>query len=376
MCRNIVGLLVFLSVFIIPVTLSQDQLEAEDILGWFPEGYYQSINHYDLSGVTEEGYALFKELVGDIRALQKEKWPLPDSMIQGVFSFSSANLSNYQEIEDEKTDDKAVTGKTQQLSNITVSFVDDNGDQVHLELEDRAVELFVFRYEDPDYSLKRAIDAGEISETGEQRFERKIFTFNWRTGGEFYLYSAVTGDVLVTAELPALKRMIDAGMGQGLSVIDDPDQRDFIGMLPTLGHSWIKTDIGTRLRAQLEMAERLNAPEEYISEIQERLNKLPVVNCSSTHIGDVIIQKAVDVYVDEETAEGAYEQLNEALKRKWGGINNFPEPIKSLMIKDKRSTMVTRDVNCVVMEVEYDREYVELIKQRREMESGREEGKK
>jgi len=84
MCKKIVGLLALITVFILPVSLSQDQLEAEDILGWFPEGYYQSIQYLDLSGVSEEGYALFKELVGDIVAKMKEVWPLPDSMVRGV----------------------------------------------------------------------------------------------------------------------------------------------------------------------------------------------------------------------------------------------------------------------------------------------------
>ena len=376
MCKYIAGLLAFFSILFLPVALSQDQLEAEDILGWFPGGYYQSIQHLNLSGVSEEGYALFKELVGDIVARLREVWPLPDSMVRGVVSATQANLSNYCEVEGEETDEKAVTGKTRQLGNISVSFVDDNGDQVRLELEDRAVELFVFRYEDPDYSLKRAIDAGEISETGEQRFERKIYAFTWRTGGEFYLYPAVTGEVLVSADLSALRRMIDAGMGQDLSVIDDSDQRDFIEMLPTLGHSWNKNDRGTRLRAQLGMAERLNAPEEYISEIVEELNKLPVVNCSSSYIGESIINKTTSVYADEETAKKAYNQLTEQINGLYSRINTLPEPNRSLMMNDRRNRSATRDGNTVIMELKFDREYLELIKQKREIESKEKEGKK
>ena len=376
MCKYIAGLLAFFSILFLPVALSQDQLEAEDILGWFPEGYYQSIQHLDLSGVSEEGYALYKELVGDIVARMREVWPLPDSMVRSVVSATQANLSNYQEVEDEETDEKALTGKTQQLGNISVSFVDDNGDQVRLELEDRAVELFVFRYEDPDYTLKMAIDAGEISETGEQRFERKIYTFTWRTGGEFYLYPAVTGDVLVSADLPALREMIDAGMGQGLSVLDDPDQRDFIEMLPALGHSWIKNDSGTRLRAQLGTAERLNAPEKYISEIEERLNKLPVVNCSSSYIGESIINRTTCVYADEEAAKTAYNQLTEEINGLYSKINTLPEPNRSLMMNDRRNRSATRDGNMVIMELKHDREYLELIKQQREIERRQKEDKK
>jgi len=376
MCKYIAGLLAFFSILFLPLALAQDQLEAEEILGWFPEGYYQSIQHLDFSGVSEEGYALFKELVGDIVAKMKEVWPLPDSMVRGVVSATQANLSNYQEVEGEETDEKAVTGKTQQLGNISVSFVDDNGDQVRLELEDRAVELFVFRYEDPDNTLKRAIDAGEISETGEQRFERKVYAFTWRTGGEFYLYPAVTGEVLVSADLPALRRMIDAGMGQGLSVVDDSDQRDFIELVPTLGPSWHKKGIESRLKAQLRMAEKLSAPEEYINEIQERLSKLPVVSCSSSYIGESIINRTTCVYADEEAAKTAYNQLAEQINGLYSKINTLPEPNRSLMMNDRRNRSATRDGNMVIMDLKYDREYLELIKQQREIESRQNEGKK
>jgi hypothetical protein len=362
MCTKILSFLAFVAVFNVPVSPSQDKLEAEEILGWFPEGYYQSISHTDFSGVPEEELALFKELVGDLEARKQESWPLPDSMIRSVVSFTSANLSNYREIAGEEQADEAAAGKTQKLANILVSFVDDNGDRIHLELEDRAVELFVFRLENPDNSFKRTVAAGEISDTGEKRFERSIYTFVWRTGGEFYLYPTVTGEVLVTTELPALRKMIDAGMGQGQSVIDDPDQRNFIEMLPTLGHSWMKNDSGTRLRAQLKTAEKQNAPEEYIDEIQERLNKLPVVNCSSSHIGVVTIQKTIGIYVDEAVAEEAYNQAMEATKRMYAGINALPEPNRSLMMNDRRNRTITRDKNVVTMEVKFDREYLELIK--------------
>ncbi len=47
-----------------------------------------------------------------------------------------------------------------------------------------------------------------------------------------------------------------------------------------------------------------------------------------------------------------------------------------MMMKDKRSTTATRDGNVVIMEVKYDREYMELIKQKREIESRQKEGKK
>jgi len=373
MCKNIVGLLALIAVFILPVALSQDQLEAKDILGWFPEGYYRSIRHRDLSGVSEEGLALFKELVGDL--VDQKVWPLPYSMIGGVVSATLANLINYREVEVEKPDEKVKAGKTQRLGkNIVsfvdniVSFVDNNGDEVCLKLEDRVVELFVFRYEDPDFLLKKAIETGEITETVEQRFERKIFTFNWRNGGKFYLYPAVTGEVLVSADLPALIQMIEAGMGQGPSVVDDPDYRDFIEMLPTLGQSWIKTDAWTRLKAQLRTAEKWNAPEEYIEEIHERLNKMPVVCCFSSYIGDVIIRKTIGVYAEEETAESAYEKLNETLKTKWARVSYLPEPGKLLIMKEKRSTTATRDGNRIVLEVEYDREHVDLIK--KQIEAG------
>jgi len=363
---NVAVSFALMTVFILPVSLSQDQLEAEDILGWFPEGYYRSILHRDLSGVSEEGLALFKELVGDIEALKKKVWPLPYSMIGGVVSATLANLINYREVEVEKPDDEMAAGKTQRLGKNIVSFVDNNGDEVYLKLEDRVVGLFVFRYEDPDFLLKKAIDTGEITETVEQRFERKIFTFNWRNGGKFYLYPAVTGEVLVSADLPALIQMIEAGMGQGPSVVDDPDYRDFIEMLPTLGQSWRKDDAWTRLRAQLRTAEKWNAPEEYIEEIHERLNKMPVVSCFSSYIGDVIIRKTIGVYAEEETAESAYEKLNETLKTKWARINYLPEPGKLLIMKEKRSTTATRDGNRIVLEVEYDREHVDLIKKQRE----------
>jgi len=127
----------------------------------------------------------------------------------------------------------------------------------------------------------------------------------------------------------------------------------------------------------LRAAGKLNAPEDYLHAIEKQLAELPLLSLSSFHLGnDELVHSTIGVCADEDRAREDCDRLNIQLAGMWSRMDKVPERDKALMMKDKSSTLVKREGNVVIVERRYDREHIELIRQRREREKGVGEEKK
>ena len=224
------------------LTFSSQDATISDTLAWFPTGTYWSRHHIDFENIrAEDLYKEYPEFF-HFKLFRKPLGYLPASLAADCISMTFIEEHHYQ-LEKEK---RYLTTNKKEL-------------------------LGVFRFPDANQAVGVAIEAGEISPTGESVLGREVFSFPNPKDRKRYLSAVGAQAVLLFAEsIETLERMILAGTAQARQMLDSEDYLDLPEQIPEDAQSWIVGFSITRHNEYLRRLRRSGADEELIDQKSEQ----------------------------------------------------------------------------------------------------------
>ena len=289
-------------------TLAWDvqQTNANEILSWFPEGLYLSITHWDVESTSQaEAYEIYTRL---FPRYQVERFCdfLPQLFREDLLSITKAKLCRLRFLNRSEYEEASLALRDPNLRmGGSSEFYFVNGRKIFA--EHVGDQLFVLRFLALQPLIDAALREGILADSGSKYRERPIYFFlsNSEPEGrtELYAYATETDELLLANELQNLHRMIDAGYGLELNILEGEDFHELIGILPELGQRWDFSNYRGQSRVYLDWlrnssdasAEEIEWNEDIAQEMQYFIR--------TTEIGDEIVSRRYECYLDDETAE-------------------------------------------------------------------------
>ena len=358
----------------------QELKQAEDILKWFPQGSYLMIKHKDIEMLMagrayplyqeffepkeedaeaedeEEGAERKKKLkkaksgnfsfrfasfgMGAASILDKREIRLPESMFEGLIATTDAHAVS---LADAPEDDN----KTVQ----TVTFESRSGKKtssVAVFLHENST-MAVHEYIDLDSTLKEAIKKGEVAKTGKRIAGRPVYTFQATSRGhrssDQFAWASEANELIVASDREKLRKMILAGRGKMMRLLDDDDYVDLIELVPDLGAKWMVMSL-KQSDERIENAVRDGEIEEEDGErILERSKKTPLLRITSLKVENAIVSQEISVYTESEHAEEAFNKSDEnspmASQQMPEGMSAYKALLKERRTRELDNNIVT-----------------------------------
>ncbi|HUX08338.1 MAG TPA: hypothetical protein VMX35_13615 [Acidobacteriota bacterium] len=351
----------------------QERPRADNILRWFPYGYYSHIEHRDDTLMQQgEAWQLFKDFLDRPDPFSGAA-ALPPSLKDGIEARTTAQLLrlkqrmlNSSDLEDlfteedepeeknEEAGEEKEAGEKERPSSIpegmTFTFMENVGDR-----------LGVYRYELLDPQIEEALRASEIVDMGRRINERPIYRFSSRdeSGDKgAFAYATAGGELLTAGRLRNLALMVAAGTGQEMNILDSEDYLDLIVLVPELGQQWRAICHRAMQKSMLEEMERKGGDQDTIEQRRESLERGSRLSINTTDVGEQITERDIEVYLDEETAKAT---LDISIRREIA-IGNTPDEMKEHQQNVKAARKIEQVDNLVVTTIVYDRKLLESAK--------------
>jgi hypothetical protein len=374
---------------VIVMASAQEVARAEDILKWFPQGTYHMIQHSDNDMLRQaSAYDRYLELFGlatkeekeaakaekgekekggrDIpevsffigggvhtslaRTLLPEDLSLPPSLREDVVSSTVANATD---LVDSPNDGPSVAA-------VTLESQNGNKPAVGVFIMRRS-SMEVHRFFDLESAIAKALEAGEIAATGRKLRGRPVYTFKTDKegpgGSTYYAWGSDMGELLVSGDRKYLRKMIQAGYGELLRLLDHRDYIDLVNLVPELGAKWNATALKSTSRAIAQAADEGSIPEEQAERIIERSEASPLLKIDTLKIDNRILSVEYKVYEEDEHAEKGMQT----------GSPTFPGEQNTAAMDEYQRALnsrksVERDGNIIMTTVELDRDLIEAEK--------------
>lgn len=274
---------------LIVVTTLQAQMnreELEHILKYFPDGICSSIAHVDDSALANSKLFTKYRTAFDEDYGSPKLNVLPPLFRDAVISRSKANKtrlvnmgkkpiekyngSDY--LNEVKEMESKIEGEIEgrSLFNTTV------GDKTfYTTLAIVAVNYRVYRFDDLDSLIKKALENGDIITTENSFYERPVykFSFDSTTGNTFemYAYATLDNELLVAKHLKTIQAMLDAANGLVASVMENPGYKNvLLKFNDRMTENWSIWFPSASTRIRLKKAEE-SGDSEQIDPLQESL---------------------------------------------------------------------------------------------------------
>jgi hypothetical protein len=350
---------------------AQERPRADEILRWFPFGYYSEITHRDDSLLrTGEAWPLFKEFLDRPDPFSGES-ALPPSLKEGIESttvaqllrlnqheIKAADLKDLGSTEKKSTEKKSEEGAKEEprpaLNELpegtSLTFMANVGDK-----------LCVCRYDILDTRIEEALKKGEIADTGKRLDGRPVYQFRGEDDQEgykgVYAYAAPEGELLTAGRLRNLALMVAAGTGREMNILDGEEYLDLIGMVPDLGQKWHAFCSRAMNKSMIEQMRKDGDDEERIAKLEESFAHLSSLHLETVDVGKQITERQIEVYPDEETAR---EMMNATMQTM--AIGQVPDAITQHQRNLDAARMREQVDNLIITTVIYDRKLLESAK--------------
>ena len=369
----IVCLALFLVISIGSVSSAQERPRADEILRWFPYGFYSHIEHRDDTLLQQgESWQLFKDYLDRPDPFAEEN-ALPPTLQEGIEARTMAQLLRLKQHElsaatlkefalneaDAKKEDKAtVEGKEEDQGNEPLRIPEGTNMTIMSNVGDR---LNVYRYDILDTRIEEALKKGEIADSGRRINERPIYRFRSRdeSGDKgIYAYATVEGELLIATRLRNLALMVAAGTGAEMNMLDSEDYLDLIGLVPELGQKWQAFCSRAMNRSMIEQMRKDGEEEEKIAGLEENFGRDASLHVETVDVGEQIVERRLEVYADEETAR---EMMNKGMQRRLT-IGQIPDEVEQHEHSLDAARKTEQVDNMIVTTVVYDRKLLESAK--------------
>ena len=211
------------------LAISQEELTVDDLLRYFPEGQYLSMQHIDMTRLEKaDSYLQYRKLTGGSREKLGQFYAIPESLAKNWTSYTAMIITHL------GTDDASERVVEKDKLN--------PGADVHLSI-DSGYRLAVLRFP-LDFPLKAKIARNdEFQQTEEKLDNQIILTYqNNRLGGHFsssfYAFAASSNELLICNDIKILKAMVSTGKGETMPVDIESFFTGAFEIIPRLGPHW------------------------------------------------------------------------------------------------------------------------------------------
>jgi hypothetical protein len=267
------------------VGMSQETLQSEDLLKWFPAAsFYERVEYFNFTSITAAGcFALYQELFAPgVDPLA----PLPPSMREGILSCAYGRIVR----EMERPEAERAAGERE---------IDD----VRYETE----HVWVYLYSSLERPFSKALQNKEIERQDTSALGRPVFKFASRSsgaGGECFAWALESGELLVADKLENLLAMVDAGAAWDGGVLSEPDYAGMTEFLSNLGPRWDVIPMRPQTRNLGKEAQRSD-PNFSTEELENSLDKGQQFQVHTFYLGDDLVECYMTIYGDIDSATEA-----------------------------------------------------------------------
>lgn len=292
-----------------PTLAQEETTNAEELFRWFPEGGYSWMYHLDKYNLERgKGFEGLKFVLGrEGRIFPYE--PLPPALQEKFDSRTVGQLARIR-IAKFKEGDKVAGGDKP----TGIGYI---GGKSYT-YTDVGEVLFVYRFTDLDALIAESLKAAEIVTTEQRLIERPVYSFSFKGEGakstNYYAYATDTQELLVAQRPELLQKMIAAGYGRELSMLDDQEYASLWELTPTLGQQWYMMNLRLKEEIQLEQMRKAGEPEGKIADLEEKMSTGNPMNLRDWHVDEKFSDRAIHIFGDEESAKKFYDWIQQRPK--------------------------------------------------------------
>lgn len=304
------------------VSISQEKVEIEEMLKWFPYGDpYENISFADFNSAERAPlYTHVKDVLPLFIASSLKISDIPLSLINESTAMAAATCSSNEQImgrHDLKAVEKEYQKKMKELSKSKEEYQKNKKEIVTLSKEfsknwERLAErklLMVIQYLDAEAFLQKSAKAGDLEKTAESINDNNIYllsltrdTPNDDDSRPFYLLKVDAHTVIAAENKTDLNRMFDSGQQNTTPMIHSEIYKDFPSRISGAGQFW-KYDPGqASLINKKDIMADLQIPREDIDEEMKYFDTYKIYGLEEINIAEKIQLKVTQLFSKEEHA--------------------------------------------------------------------------
>ncbi len=351
---------VFLIFALATTCTAQERATAGEVFSWFPEGSYRTLAHIDYSKIKDnENFGIFKELFGDLGVMESlDSTPLPELANKIVEKMTFAQLMNLKIRETVVEEGKSRSRSHDDM--LSQDTTNAQGKPVVRTTENAGGKLWVFTFEDTPGVVKEAVKDGWLARAGLRFNKRPVYKIVARGAEEsqtdYFAYATGTNELLVAEELEQLEKMIKAGYGAELSILDDSDYMDLMPFIQDLGQTWRIRPNRVQIREQIDLWSQNPDMDEKVRELEEKLNTDVQYEIATFELTDVLKAIQMKIFGDEDLAKQEAEKVAGQMKQAQQGIksgmqearkqvHNLDESEEGQKLTEEQKQLASRVVN-------------------------------
>lgn len=374
----------FLSLVLTTLTASlsfaKESNKAEDLLRYFPEGQYVYIVHMINSESVHSDnpqvkrYLKFKKRTSSFIAQLRQR--LPEIFYSTDFSVTIAKLNHY--ITKTERVDAPEGMKNDVFDKIRAKYPRSRGGTYNM-LEGGVAEvsininvgdeLCVYRIQDLQPMLKKALANGDISVTDQKIFELPVYTmrgrYNRLENKQFYLYATHFDELLTAGKMESVKKMVETGEGLITNMLLQEEYVDLADVIPDLQGEWqlscsargadLYTEIGGKSGTARDLLE-MDLEEEERKRLETMVDSVPLFSIRYVEFSDKILSKEIKIYTKEEHARRAYSPHPPMLEMP--DSVKVPESVLKMQKLVRARTSIVLDGRRIIKTVVMDEHYM------------------
>lgn len=294
--------------FTVPHIIAQDDGEhIEDILRWFPRGHYDMVLHHNWEALrSAETYPLYVTFFRPFDDPLLKVIELPFILRQDLKSRTVAQLQHIETraFDDAKTFEEHSPARRQAAINESIAGR-------YYSFESTGERLMVFRYYVLDDLLYQAVNRGDIFPTDLLLLERPVYTFITfaeRERRQFFAWASPAQELLIAGSPALLERMVAAGAGQGLRLLDGRDYDEIRYLTEELGQSWQMRTRYPHLRRMLAVMRSRRVDQALITRFEDLLEVEPKFAIQARRLDETLSFFTVTHFENYEVARKWMEQ--------------------------------------------------------------------
>jgi hypothetical protein len=281
----------------------------DDLLRWFPLGTYDAIVHEDYEDLeVAETLPLYRAFFAPYENDFNIRFTLPFPLDQNIRSRTMAQVLE-------------IAVSSFESDREARDFVPLRGDRIASEtiggkqyfFESVGARLYVYRYFFLDDAVAAAERRGSLERTGLALLERPVYFARHTIDGKsvlFFAYATLRQELLVAPSYTLLERMVRAGLGTSLQLLDGRDYRDLLYMDEYLGQIWRLRSVRALYRVMLRTMRSQGAEQSKITALERIMEEEANFTVESRVLGPLLSFNTIHQFSSFDSAEQFREQAS------------------------------------------------------------------
>jgi hypothetical protein len=360
-----ISLLLLLSVSFAFALAADDLKDREFTFSWLPAGNYTNVGLLDFQ-VPDDSKHLqdFREMFPQYNMFKMKSSPVPSFFSGDVEQVAMGMVQSFLYNEEKDAESE------QRIMPIVINYQDDNGEAVSRQYDFHMETYIAARIENAFDSIEQAKEK-ELLEVAGQAEGFDVYLWIGNDKRPNYLCNPEPGIVLLSSSIEGVTEMVQAGLGAGLSLIDEKIFNEFKASGLRGNLLWSYRNTSGRMNFELEESSKYGVAEEEMELLKKRAAQTPLHFIMVVGIEEEIgiVESNIAACRDREAAEKwtamQLEQRDKALEHLKGDLEPQLQQYKE---KFSNAQYFTEENNSIERYV-YSEAYLDLrVKARAERE--------